>query len=112
MGSPRVAVIMVSLPDGIQRNCHERLTRVSERMPVLEHGIHRELLSLLLDPVKRVTITELRSTRRSTVLVLDTTPLTAKRSKTMPPLKSISPISQSTQLVDLFTMVWSRTILL
>merc|ERR1739838_1294346 len=109
--SPRVAVTTVSPQDGTQRNSHARLTRVSARSPVLVHGIHLVLPSQLLVPVKRVTITVPRSTRRSTASAPATTPSMASRSRTTPPPRATSLTSQSTQSAVSFTTVSSRTTL-
>merc|ERR1711908_6334 len=56
--------------DSVLTDFQERLTEVSERLLVLVHGIHLPLSGLLPELVTSVTTTELRSTRRSTELVL------------------------------------------
>jgi hypothetical protein len=53
---------------GTRRNCPVRRTKVCVRSPVLERGIQVALVSLWPEVVRRVTITGLKSTRRSTVL--------------------------------------------
>merc|ERR1712141_609022 len=93
--------------DGTQRNFPERLTRVSARSPVSEHGIHPESPSPLLDPVKRDTIIVPKSTRRSTVSAPDTTLLMANLSKTTVQLLSTSLTNPSIQSVVSFTTVSS-----
>merc|ERR1712189_118269 len=56
----------VSMGDGIPRSFQGRLTRVFVKLLALELGIQAESSLLFLVLVKRDTITELRSTRRST----------------------------------------------
>merc|ERR1712137_62110 len=57
-------------PDGEPPDFQERPTKVSERLLVLELGILAELSSPFLELVKTVTTTELKSTRKSTDLLL------------------------------------------
>src|SRR6185436_3153163 len=68
--SPRVTVLLVSSRDSVLPDSLERLTEVSERLVVLVLGIHLQSSGLLPELVNMVTITELKSTRRSTELVL------------------------------------------
>merc|ERR1711978_268159 len=64
--------------DGVPRNFPEKHTEVSERSLVLVLGIHLESVTPLLEAVKKVTTTELKSTRRSTDWALATRPKTAR----------------------------------
>merc|ERR1712088_921867 len=89
--------------DGTVRNCHVRHTRVSERSLVSVHGILPESSSPLPVLVKRVTIIVQRSTRRSTISVMDSTPRTGSWSKTMHLPNTIWPINLSTQWEDSLT---------
>merc|ERR1712147_169169 len=106
-----VAVTTASPRVGTRRSCRARLTRVSARSPVLVHGIRPVSPSQLPVPVRRVTITVPRSTRRSTALAPVTTPSMASSSRTTPPPRSTSLTRASTLLVASSTTVWLRTTL-
>jgi len=72
--------------DGEPRDYPERPTEVSEESDVSEDGIQLESDTVLPELVKTDTITELKSTRKSTELVLV---LDMKEERTMPPLPTI-----------------------
>jgi len=83
---PRVKVSKEPPPDGEPRDCQERPIEVSEESDVSVDGIQLELDTVLPELVKTVTITELKSTRKSTELV---SVLDMKEERTMPPLPTI-----------------------
>jgi len=84
--SPRVKDSKVPQPDGEPRDYPERLTEVLEESDVSEVGIQLELDTVSPELVKTDTITELKSTRKSTELVLVSD---MKEERTMPPLPTI-----------------------
>merc|ERR1712141_155840 len=84
--SPKERDTKVLLLVGIPRSFPARRTRVCVRLLVLEHGILPVLVSLLPVLDRKDTITELRSTRRSTVWDRVSTRKTAKSSATTLPL--------------------------
>merc|ERR1711865_197707 len=108
--SPKVTDEKVSPVDGVPRNFPEKLIEVSERSPVSEPGIHREYRTPLLEEDKKVTIIELRSTRRSTDSAPATKPKTVLSTSTTVPPRLISPRNPSIQLVASLITVRSRTI--
>merc|ERR1711976_996009 len=71
--SPREKDSKVLLHVGTLRNYHVRRTKVFVRLPVLEPGILAVSSTPLLVLVKRDTTIVLRSTKRSTISVMDST---------------------------------------
>ena len=86
-------------PDTEPRNYKERLTEVSERLPVLVHGIQPEFTSPLLDLVRMDTTTEQKPTKEFTELEK-----ALEKPMTMPQLKLISLKRTSLPWVDSHTM--------
>merc|ERR1711935_769949 len=73
LASPRAKDSRVSLQDGTPRNCPARPTKVFARSPVSEPGILAVSSTLLPVLVKRDTTIVPRSTKRSTISVMDST---------------------------------------
>lgn len=65
---PRDMELRESSRDGQSESFQERLTEVSERLLVLDHGIQPQLNGLVLELVNTDTSTELNSTTKSTEL--------------------------------------------
>ena len=58
--SLRVKDSQVSLKDGVLRSYPRRLTEVTEKLVVLDHGIQPEYLGLVQELVNKVITTELK----------------------------------------------------
>merc|ERR1712134_21908 len=106
---PKERVEKVSPQDGVPRNFLEKLIEVSEKLLVSVLGIQQEYPSPSLGVVKKVIITVLRSTKKSTGSVPVTKPKMVKSTKTTLPPKLTEPINLSTQSVASPTTVRSKT---
>merc|ERR1711924_523217 len=106
----KVRVSRVSSLAGVSPVCHVRPTRVSARSPVLVHGTLPACHTLCHVPVKTVTTTVPRSTRRSTALQRVSSQLMARSPLTTHPPSSILLSRASPLLVAFHTMVRSTKI--
>merc|ERR1711934_642484 len=109
--SPKVTVEKVSPADGVPRNSHEKPIEVSERSPVSEPGTHPEFPTPSLEEVRKVTTTELKSTRKSTDSARDTKPKTERStSSKVPAWESESDQSSSENHFSSTTneKIWNR----
>merc|ERR1712134_225476 len=106
---PKVRVEKVSPQDGVPRSFLEKPIEVLEKSLVSVLGIQQEYPSPSLGVVKKVIITVLRSTKKSTGSVLVTKPKMVKSTKTTLPPKPTELINPSTQSVASPTTVRSKT---